>query len=400
MGPERVLQAAVAVAVGLAASQAPEAIAQPAKARERVAVIDLGPPDTTTPPIRQRLAAVLVAKGLEPVAGDGLEDALAGETTDRDALELASALAIAQDAYGKLDCPRTVESSSIAVGLAAQRQASGLPVPELPRALTYLLLCADRTGDLDAAMFAARLLRAAGGSGDVPADVWRKYPEIDTVVDHELVPVEITADVAGASIFVDGKAAGAAPVQVFLPVGEHVIAAAAGTRRGWARGKAVASQPKVTIPTADQGGTWAEVARRVASWGGKLPAPQELGWVLAKTRARIAIVRHGDTLEAYGRSGLAEAPYRLGGADGVGTLADAERLAALVADRAQTWADRAPDPDRPLLVDDATRDKDGQQLPTKWWVYASIAGAVAAGAILIYANDAGSDRQRVELVLP
>ena len=47
-------------------------------------------------------------------------------------------------------------------------QAAGLPVPELPRAWAYVLLCADRDGQLDVALQAANQLRALGGWPDVP----------------------------------------------------------------------------------------------------------------------------------------------------------------------------------------------------------------------------------------
>ena len=55
-----------------------------------------------------------------------------------------------------------------------------------------------------------------------------------------------------------------------------------------------------------------------------------------------------------------------------------------------------------MLLDSNTRDKDGKlkDPPTKWWVYASVIGAVAAGVAIIYATDTGSDRQRVELHVP
>jgi hypothetical protein len=376
--------------------------AAPAKTHERVAIIDLGP---TNPVVRQQLAAAMIAGGLDAVIGDGVEDALAGDNVDKDAVQLAAAIAQAEDAFGKLDCKLATEASTLAIGIAAQRQAANLPVPELPRALAYVLLCADRAGDVDQAMVAARHLRTVGGSDDVPADVWKKYPELDTVADRELVPLELTADVKGAAIWVDFKyvahhGIGTTPLTVFLPAGEHVIAAAAGSRRGWAAGAAIRTQAKLVIATQEHAGPWSEVAQRVAAWQGKLPAPQELGWVMAKVRARIAIVRRGDSAEVFGRIGLSEAPHRIGGEDGVASLAEVDRLAALIRDRVQTWNDRAPDPDRPLLVDDGRGDGKRRDQPTKWWVYASIVGAVAAGAVLIYANDAGSDKQRVELHQP
>jgi hypothetical protein len=66
--------------------------------------------------------------------------------------------------------------------------------------------------------------------------VWRKYPAVDTIIDRELVTLEIGADVPGAVVFVDLVAAGKAPLTIQLPAGDHLIAVAAGTKRGWAAG--------------------------------------------------------------------------------------------------------------------------------------------------------------------
>jgi hypothetical protein len=360
-------------------------------------VIDLGPPNAE---VRQQLQAAIVAGGLAPVLGDGVDDALAGVATDRDAIELATALAEAQRAFGALDCAAARTAGARAGGIAAARQAAGLPVPELARAWTYVLLCADRAGDPDAAAIAAARVRAAGGSPDVPADVWRKYPEVDAVSDRELIPLQITTDVANAAVWIDGAQAGRAPLDVLLPAGEHVIAVAAGTRRGWAAGVAVKSQTQLAIPTTDQATASSEIAARVAGWRGAVPAPAELAWVLGKVHARVAVVRRGDTVEAWGRLGLAEPPHRLGGEDAVAPVAEARQVIALIADRVQAWNDRSPDPDQPLLVDDRRVDVTRKDPPTKWWVYATIAGALVGAAVLVYAYDAGSDRQRVEIHLP
>lgn len=399
MGAQRILQA-VAVASALVALAAAASAAPGAKGRrERVAVIDLGPdPD---PAVRAKLAAAVVAAGLEAVIGDGVEDALAGVVAGGDELGLAAAIAEAQRAFGALECPAAIAAGQQAAGIAAARQAAGLPAPELARAWTYVLLCADRANDVDAAFTAAARLRAAGGSADVPADVWRKYPEIDAIPGDERVELEITADVPGATIWIDHRLAGTAPLVVSLAPGEHVIAAAAGTRRGWAAGAASRAQPRLEIPTVDQATAWSEVGRRVASWGGAVPPPEELGWVLARVRARAAIVRRGEVVEAWGRSGLAEKPRRLGGDDGIAPIAEAGRALALIADRAEAWNTRAPDPDRPLLIEDrATRDDRRRDAPARWWVYAAIIGAVGASAAVILVNEVASDRQRVELRYP
>lgn len=367
--------------------------------RERVAVIDLGPPD---PLVRAQLVAKIVTAGFEPVQGDGLEDALAGEGGDGDAVLLAAAMAEAQRAFGALDCKAAVTAANQAVGLAAARQAGGLAVPELPRATAYLVLCADRAGEVDVAMAAAanyravRAVGAVGAVGEVPADVLKKYPELDTVIDRELVPLQITSDVPGAEVWIDFRRAGVAPLTITLPAGAHVIGVAAGTRRGWAAGTAIKSQTVLAVPTQERAGKWSEVAARIASWKGQRPSPAELGWVMAKVRTRVVLLRHGTTLEAFGRLGLAEPPHKLGDEDI--PLAETQRALALIDDRVHIWNDRAPDPDRPLLLDEG-RSRDGKikDPPTKWWVYASILGAVAAGAVVLYSTETGADRQRVEL---
>lgn len=403
MGLERVLQAAgrltfASVVAAIVAVGTTIAIAAP---RERVAVIDLGPAD---PGVRQKLAAAIVAGGLEAVIGDGIEDALGGSSTDRDALQLAVALTEAQRAFGALDCKAAIAASRTAIGIAAARQAAGLGVPELARGWTYLLLCADRDGDIDAAMTATARLRALGERpAEVPRDVWAKYPEVDTMLDHDMFPLEIKAEVDGAAIWIDFARAGTSPLKITLPAGEHVIAAASGTRRGWAAGTAVRTQATIAVPMPEQRGPNAQLAARIAGWGGKLPAPAELGEVLAEVKARVAIVRIGDRIEAWGRIGRSEAPYAIGGEDGVGTLADAPRLVAVITDRVQGWNDRAPDPDRPLLVEDpATRGKRKERVdePTRWWVYAAILGAIGGGVTLMLLHDTASNTQRVELHYP
>jgi len=369
-----------------------------APGRERIAVIDLGGASRGADATRQ-LEAAITAAGYAPVIGDGVEDALAGRDTERDAIELAAAIATAEHAFGALACREVVPAARQAIGLAAARQAAGRPVPELARAWAYVLLCADRDGQLDAALAAAGQLRALGGSPDVPPAVWAKYPDIDVVAGRDLVEVEIDADVAGAAIWIDFRPVGASPVHAVLPTGEHVIAAAAGSRRGWAAGTAVRTQKSVHVPMTDAAGPWADVAQRVAGWNGKRPAPPDLAFVLDRVHARIALIRRGDTVEAWGQVGRSEAPHLLGGDDGVAPIAEAPRLLGVIADRIAAWGAHAPDPDRPLLVEDTGR-RDEPPPATRWWVYAAIGGAVAIGATIILVHDSASDRQRVELHYP
>jgi hypothetical protein len=337
------------------------------------------------------------------VIGDGIEDALAGRDVDGDAVQLAAAVATAQRAFGELRCSDASTAARQAIGIAAARQAAGRAAPELVRAWTLVLLCADRESQPDAAHTAASRLRALGGSPDA-ASVLAKYPDVDAIADRELVELDVDTEVAGAAIWIDFRPVGASPLHVELAAGEHVIAAAAGNRRGWAAGTAVRTQKAIRVPLVETAGRWAELAHRVAGWNGALPPAGELAWVLGQIHARAALVRHGDTVEAWGQIGRSELPYRLGGSDGISPVADVERVLGVVQERIRAWNDHAPDPDRPLLVEDrggrGERRTDDGDKPTKWWVYAAIAGAVAIGATIIYVHDSASDRQRVELHFP
>jgi hypothetical protein len=392
MGAQRILQAAglVLLLCGVA-NAAPQ---------ERVAVIDLGPGSDA----RRDLLGAIVKAGFEAVIGGGVEDALAGVNVDKDAVLAAQSLAEAQRAFGALDCPAAIKASDAAIAILAMRQAAGIAVPDLPRALTYVLLCKDKAGDVDGAMIAAARLRASGGSNDVPADLWKKYPAVDTVLDHELVPLEIEADVANATVFVDLVPRGKTPLKLQLPAGEHLIAVAAGTRRGWAAGHTDPKQTKLTIPTTERAVEASPLAARIAALKGDKPKADDVAFVMAETGARVVLIRSGDSVEAWGRVGRSQVPHLLGGEDGVAKVSDArdvDRLLLLVKDRVQGWNDRAPDPDQPLLTETNTAGEFSKQdKRAKWWVYAALAGAVVGAATILYVNDSGSDRQRVELKFP
>ncbi|MEO7730184.1 MAG: hypothetical protein ABIY55_04370, partial [Kofleriaceae bacterium] len=172
-------------------------------------------------------------------------------------------------------------------------------------------------------------------------------------------------------------------------------------KRGWAAGAAIAKQKSLRVPLADVSGSWTELGQRIAGWHGQTPAPAELAWVLARVHARIALIRHGETIEAWGQLGRAEAPAAIGA--GAAPIGEASRVIALVVDRVRSWTEHAPDPDRPLLLDTGggRRDRtDAGERPTKWWVYAAIAGAAAIAVGAVYLHDSAGDRQRVELHYP
>jgi hypothetical protein len=396
MGPQQVLRAAATVAIATSVASAAS------RFDDRVALIDVGPADES---VRQQLAKAIVAAGLEPLAGDGVDDALAGIDRERDTPLLAAALADAQQAFGALACAETVAAARTAIEIAAARQASGLAVPELPRAWTYVLLCADRTGDTTAAMSAARHLRTLGGSPDGDHSVLARYPEVDTLSNREAIELSIDAEVAGADIYVDFRRVGAAPVKIVMTAGSHVIAAGSGAQRGVLTGTVVKTQPRVTVPMHDQRGRYRELAERVRGWHGALPPARELEAVMKEVGARVAIVRHGSTIEAWGHANRGEPVRRLGDDGGIRTLDQAPALAALIADRLAAWTERAPDPDQPLLVEaregpPLMRESRPGEERTKWWVYATVAGSVLAGALIIYAYERSDPTQRIELRYP
>jgi hypothetical protein len=400
MGPQQVLRAAAVCAV--VGASAASAVAAP-RLSDGVAVIDLGPGD-----VRPQLNAALVSKDLEVLVGNGVEDALAGISVDRDTLALAAAMADAQSKFGALACKEATTAAQTAIAIAAGRQAAGIAVPELPRAWTYVLLCADRLGNTTDAIVASSRLRALGGSPDVDASLLARYPEVDALSNREAIEIEISTEIAGADVWVDFRRAGVAPMKIVLTSGTHVIAAASGSRRGVLTGTVVKAQPVVSVPMPDQAGMWKPLATRIAGWGGKLPAPSELESVLAEVGARTALVRYGNVVEAWGHAGHGDALHRLGdGDDGVRPLGEVVALAALIAERLDTWNDRAPESE--LLVETAEerrgRNRKGddgadRDASTPWWVYATIGGAVLVGAIVIYAKETTDDTQRIELKYP
>lgn len=365
-------------------------------------MIDLGPDDGGS--ARHSIETALVNSGMAPL-DEPKARALSGQGAENDAVQLAAVMADAQQKYGALDCKGTLEAAKQALPLLAERQAAELAVPELPRAWAYLLLCADRLNDADLAVRAAGRLRVLGVPADiVPADVLAKYPEVDVVPNVVPVEVDVETDVPGSIVWLDYQKLGPAPLHLALTPGDHVLAAANGTKRGFLVGRPIKKQPKLVIELADQAGPLAEVSTIVSSWQGAMPTADALENVMKKVNVRAAIVRHGNTVEVWGHAGEGEPLRRLGGDDGVRSLEDAKAATALLADRIEGWSSHAPDPDQPLMTESmderiARAKKSGGE-PARWWVYATIGAAVVAGSIILIAHDTQSDTQEIKLHYP
>lgn len=402
MGTQQVLRTARTVVVATACANF--AAAGPVSSRERVAIVDLtasaqlssgpslasGGSDASA---RETLSRALLDAGLEPIAGDGVEHALAGIAADRDTTTLAASLAEAERTLEQLQCPEATAAARRALLVLAARQASGIPVPELWRAWAVLVSCADRTGDIGGAIRAAHGLRTSL-SDAVPAalrDLAAKYPAVDTLLGEDRFEVDIATD-DGAVVWVDFEPVGTAPARLTLAAGEHLVAASKGARRG---STVFIAEPVsiVKVELLDQNSRWAALAAKIASWRGRLVSPHDIGWILDQVDARLAVVRRGDTVQAWGRAGALEKPRPLGGVPGDRPLTDAGLVARHLAQGVHHFSARAPDPNRPLLVDGASRarrDKGGDE-STPWWVYGAIGASIAAGALVIYlAREDGS----------
>jgi len=395
MGAQQILRTAAALGLIASTVSAAPPDRQVRRQAERAAVIDLGPAD---PVVVRSLQAALVKAELQPL-DDATEAALTGNATESDAIALATAMGIAQKNFGALDCPGTITAVEAALPLLAARQAAGLAVTELPRAWAYVLLCADRTGDSDAAIRAAQRLRVVGGSPDVAPALLEKYPEVDALPNLDPIEVEVATEVPDSVVWLDFAQVGKAPLRLTLSPGEHIIAAASGKRRGFLVGRPIKKQPKLVVEMADQEGPLAVVAAMIASWHGKVPGSEAVGEVLEKLGVRAALIRHGDVVEVWGHAGHNEPARLLGGEDGARTIADADRAAALLADRVDSWNAHAPDPDQPLLTEERSQTNH-DKATTAWWVYAAIGAALVAGAVVVYAHESQANTQEIMLHYP
>jgi hypothetical protein len=408
MGARQVLRVVVAIAAlaggaRLAHAQPRGSLAVPAASShvEPVIVIDLRAPSAARDASRAQLDEALDrAGGVAVSRGGTLDAALAGDSGDDGDLARA-ALDEAKAAYGALDCAKARPAAERAAIAYASRRASAIDDGDAPRtAWAYVMLCADRDGDHAGAAVAATMLRAlgvrAGTEAGIGADTWAKYPDIDART-AGLVELTIKTD-ASAEIWIDLAKAGA-PGTFVVSAGDHVIAAAAGAKRA-AQRVAIDKAQTIELALVDRegGGAWADVASTVRGWRTHAPDAAALAAILRKAHARFAFVLD---------EGGAIALWVLGPGDQVarrvdtGSIDEPAKLAAMVGARVDAWDGRAPDPDRPLLVEDrGAKGKDGKAEPDHWWVYASLIGAVVLGGVVVYEHDSAQDHQRIELRYP
>jgi hypothetical protein len=403
MGARQVHRVAVAAIAVAAAAPAHAQVAT----GEPVVIIDLRPGDDGA---RQASRAELAAR-LDGITGlrlrmrdePGLDVALSGQSGDSDVADASIALAAARAAYGALDCTQARPAAERAIDVLAARQAAGKDDGSALRtAWAYVLLCADHDGDPRAAQVAAARLRGLGvvrgDEAGISAATWDRFPEIDAATDRDIVELTVQAPV-GATIWIDHALAGTAPLSVYVAAGQHVVAAAipGGAVRGARRVEAGPRAAPIEVPTADRSNRWAALGAQIGGWrrAGEPPTGAALGAVMGTLGVRFAFVLTGD---ATARLWARPPGQRSARAIDAASMSEPLPLAGQVADRVAAWDGRAPDPDRPLLRDDGKGKKDGDH--PRWWIYASIVGAVVAGGAVIYAQDTAQDRQRIEVEWP
>lgn len=386
MGAVQILRVAVAaLAVGAVAGVA-QAKQQP-EPGPAIAVIDLRGDEGAA--ARAQLELTLRAAELQVIGGD-LGVALIGQ--DRDEAAALAALAEAQDGFGSLDCGRARPSAERAALLLTARIAAGFDErARVGKAWAYVALCAERDGDRSSASFAVDRLRALGQDGGalLPADAWARYPEIDAAIDRDIVEITVTGP-AGSSAWIDDRAIGAVPAKAYVSAGKHVVAVAGADGRGALLTTAMGQPLSILVEYTgvDRGLGVLEVVR---GWRVKKAVDvASLAPVMTRAKVELAVV-----IEPDGQLALwQQLP------DGLRVVARGE-AAAIATSAHDAWAaahERAPVDDEPLLrEEDVPSAKDGEKAPARWWVYAAIGGAIVAGAVVIYAIDAGEDRQRFEL---
>ncbi|RMH38971.1 MAG: PEGA domain-containing protein [Deltaproteobacteria bacterium] len=407
--PSRGAATVAAVAAAIAAMTA-DARAQGAAAGTAplpVAIIDLRPGDPaalreTRAPLADAVAAV---PGTSPIRDPALAAALAGDAVDAAARQAAAALDRARTAFGALDCAAAAAAADRAVLALAARQAAGDDVrAELIQAYSYALSCA---GDDDARGHAlAARLRGLGADPPpgVPAHVWARYPQVDATSNNFAVPVSIATAPAGATVYVDHVVAGASPVTVYLPEGEHVVAAAgpAGTAataltvRGRAPMEVSLSLAGAPPPRALAVRDW------VAAWrtGDREPTPRELHQLLDAVGARIAVLVTAAPATGVVRVEAWAAPppparpvaVLVGG----GTIDQIRDVVAVARAQVLAWDRGGPT----VAAAAQPRPATDRRAAKAWWMYAAIGGAVAVAAAVIVGSQLSGDTQVVRIVYP
>ncbi len=160
--------------------------------------------------------------------------------------------------------------------------------------------------------------------------------------------------------------------------------------------RALADEPEPQLQVTAASRRWDHARATVRAWrsGSASANALAIADLLTEVGVRFAILLwEGDRAEVWTLPPLARAARRVTS----GIMRAPIPLAAAVRDEATRLNGQDPDADVQILTQPAKKEEKKRQ---KWWVYASIIGAVAVGASIILAGDLATDRQRIELSYP
>lgn len=386
------------------------AVSRPAQAQEddhgflqlETIVVDLRPGEASLrAPSQEAFVDGLGARGEIHLAGDAELASLLGNRHYSAALERGkTTLSAAILSFGSLDCASTrMRAKSAILDLAAAAAGGALATAELRKAYLYLFLCADRVGDVDAAMAAATMLRviiAEDRPNEIGSDTWDKYPQVDARSNERKVPVEIASEPSGASIWLDHREVGKTPGTLLLAEGQHLVALGL-PGQGASQEITITGKGKMSLPLAEPRSRWDGISRamREASEAPAIQRPRAMGNLMAATLAEVAFV-----MREPGRVAVWILPLNRRSAELVGHAPNAA-IAAQLALQGLEDSNNGPglDPNMPLLREHEATTTTASDTK-RWWVYGVVLGAVALGAGFIIAQDLSKDQQRIEVMLP
>jgi hypothetical protein len=350
---------------------------------------------------RELFESVLASKGGPPLLQDvELRAALARLPSARALHDGRGALKAARAALSRGACATAEEQAEKAVLSLAAAQALGFTVREnLRDALVVRMLCADRDGEVDRAMSAARDLMRLGVKdrpAAISADVWARYPSLDAAANIMLTPVRVASPTPGAVVYIDFAPLDEVPSTSFLQEGEH-IAAAAGAFDAVA--KRVHSGPstqqiELVAPTPTSGMNGLAGELEALRSGRRTSNGRTMAELMSAVEIDVAFVmRQTGSTEVWLWPGFQSA--RL-----VGTAATAREALQLLLDNMAIYDAPAPDPS--LLPGLKMRDledseDDSGDDGTSWWLYGGVIGAVVVATTFIVASSVSDDEQRIEV---
>ncbi len=355
-------------------------------------------------PMDPKLAAALAGRGAGGAGAAG--DARGARARQKAAIDAYAALRCA-------DVGALVEDAAFALLVAAE--IAGVR-DKLVHLFSLALLCADQAGDrAGAAAWVHRLraLQVGTAPPGVPADVWAKYPEIDATSNSGPVTLHIVSE-AGATIWVDLRQVGTAPVDIALPPGGAWVLVRSGARAAIVKhtvtGKPARQELTLALPPAPPAvsNPWISLADRVRAWrrGGAWD-----GKVLAQAMRDAGVVltvvlvspSGGAPVEAQVWS-LASASARATGA----ASAAAVRVASVEAgdtagvtravDAALAAMASSSSPTSPAPAQPAGEPQRWYQTTAFTWI--SVGALVLGAGLVFYAAEGGDTVQRIEVTFP